>query len=237
MHLAVAALLLHFARGERLTETVSSSDRVAWVLPKVKLEAARRHGIVIVEDTVSVTIAALTVLDADDSSATIRSTATTVTLDVPRRTSITTHTIGAESVRTDQTYGSRALSPVEAVTADLPAISLRLGSTWITHERVLTTLGSGEMDVSHKVTALSDSSATISVKGVGAITGIEYDLPRLLPGRMFIAGTAVFDRGSGTFLSEAYSLHNALIKPDRDEHIGFDEHENVAITTIVDPQS
>jgi hypothetical protein len=234
MHPAAVALLMHFSRGERLSETVSSSDRVAWVLPKVKLEAARRRGIVIVEDTVSVTMAALSVVDSDAATATIHSVATTVTLDVPRRTSATTRSNAASTVRTDGGHAGLSLSPIDAVTADLPHSDLRLGAQWTTRERVLTTLGSGEMDIVHTVTALSDESATIAVKGLGSITGIEYDLPHLLPGRMYISGTAVFDRVSGTFVREAYSLHNSLLKPDHDEHIGFDEHENVAITTIVE---
>ena len=233
MHPAALALLMHFARGERLSETVSSSDRVAWVLPKVKLEAARRAGVVIVEDTVSVTMAGLTVLNADAASATIHSIATTVTLDVPRRTSATNHSNAAATFRTDGAHSAASLSPVDAVLADLPRSNLSLGAQWSTRELVLTKLGSGQMEILHTVTALSDGSATIAVKGVGPITGIEYDLPHLLPGRMFIKGTAVFDRASGTFVRETYSLHNTLIKPDRDEHIGFDEHENVAITTVV----
>jgi hypothetical protein len=234
MHPAALALLMHFTRGERLSETVSSSDRVAWVLPKVKLEAARRAGIVIVEDTVSVTIAALSVVNADAATATIHSIATTVTLDVPRRTSATTRSNAAATFLVDGGHLAASLSPVDAVLADLPHTDLRLGAQWTTRELVLTKLGSGEMAISHTVTALSNESATIAVKGIGSITGIEYDLPHLLPGRMFISGTAVFDRASGTFVREAYSFHNSLIKPDHDEHIGFDEHENVAITTIVD---
>jgi hypothetical protein len=234
MHPAALALLMHFTRGERLSETVSSSDRLAWVLPKVKLEAARRAGIVILEDTVSVTIAALNVVNADEATATIHSIATTVTLDVPRRMSATTRTNAASTFRTDGGHAALSLSPVDAVLADLPPTDLRLGTRWTTRELVLTKLGSGEMDIVHTVTALSDESATIAVKGTGAITGIEYDLPHLLPGRMFISGNAVFDRASGTFVREAYSLHNSLLKPDHDEHIGFDEHENVAVTTIVE---
>ncbi|HLJ82600.1 MAG TPA: hypothetical protein VKT51_00320 [Candidatus Eremiobacteraceae bacterium] len=235
MHPAALTLLMHFARGEHLAETVSSSDRVAWVLPKVKLEAARRNGIVIVEDTVSVTIAALSVVSADAATATIHSIARTVTLDVPRRTSATTRSNAAAAYRTDGGHSASSLSPVDAVLADLPHADLSLGARWTTHELVLTKLGSGEMEIVHTVTALSDASATIDVKGFGSITGVEYDLPHLLPGKMFISGTAVFDRVSGTFVRETYALHNSLIKPDRDEHIGFDEHENVAITTVVDP--
>jgi hypothetical protein len=234
MHLAALALVMHFARGERLSEMVSSSDRVAWILPKIKLENARRNGIVIVEDTVSVTIAGLSIVNADAASATIHSIATTVTLDVPRRKSATTSINAASTFRTDGGHAALSLSPVDAALADLPHSDLHLGAQWTTHERVLTKLGSGEMQVLHTVTALTSDSATISVKGLGAITGAEYDLPHLLPGRMFISGTAVFDRASGTFVREAYSLHNSLIKPDGDEHIGFDEHENVAVTTIVE---
>lgn len=233
MHAEAAALLLHFARGERLAETVSSSDRVAWVLPKKKLDAARRHGIVIVEDMVSVTLASLTVLDTDGTTATIRSSATTVTLDVPRHTSSTIRASAAASVRVDGRHNPMKLSPTEAVTADLPTAGVVLGQRWVTTEHVLTTLGSGEMHIVHTVTALSPETATVSVKGFGSITGFEYDLPRLLPGRMFIEGTAIFDRATGTFVRETYTLHNEIIKPDHGEHIGFDEHENVAVTTVV----
>jgi hypothetical protein len=233
MHPAAVALLLQLSHGERFSELISSSDRVSWVLPKVKLDHARAAGIVIDEDLVTVADVSASVTSIDAGVATLDYRANVSTLDVPRRLK-TKHTV-SDTVTVDarNTPQRVRLSPEAAATADLPTGPVTVGSTWTTHESVLTTLGSGMLVIQHTVTSSAGDRVTVLIHGAGKIVGVEYDLPHLLPGSMLINGTAVFDRGAGSFISEHYVVHNSLLKPDGAEHIGFDEHESVTITTSV----
>ena len=234
MHPAAVILLLQLTRGEHFTELISSSDRVSWVLPKVKLDHARANGIVIDEDLVTVADVSASVTSIDNGVATLDAHANITTLDVPRqhrnkRTMSDTSTLDAQN-----TPQRPRLSPEEAATADLPSAAVTVGSAWTTHESVLTTLGSGMLVIRHIVTSNAGGRVTVQIHGEGKIVGREYDLPHLLPGTMALSGTAVFDRNSGTFVSEHYDMHNALLKPDGAEHIGFDEHESMSVTTTID---
>jgi hypothetical protein len=234
MHPAAVVLLLQLTRGEHFSELVSSSDRVSWVLPKVKLDHARKQGIVIDEDLVTVTDVSASVASIDSGVATLDARASITTLDVPRhqrnkRTMSDTSTVDARN-----TPQRPRLSPEEAATADLPVGPVTVGSAWTTHESVLTTLGSGVLYIRHTVTSSEGGRVTVLIHGTGKIVGVEYDLPHLLPGTMELSGTAVFDRNTGSFIREHYDMHNALLKPDGAEHIGFDEHESMSITTSID---
>jgi hypothetical protein len=234
MHPAAVVLMLALTRGERLAEVVSSSDRVSWVLPKVKLDHARATGIVVDEDTVTVANIAASVTGVQHGLASLDSHATVTTLDVPRRIRMTREADDDDIVDGRNSPHRSGQSPEAAATADLPVAAVHVGSTWTTREAVLTTLGSGVLVIVHTVTADDGDRVNVLIHGTGAIVGIEYDLPRLLPGTMLIDGTAVFDRTAGTFVRESYTLHNALLKPDGAEHIGFDEHEKISITTSVE---
>jgi hypothetical protein len=234
MHPAAIVLLLQLTRGEHFSELISSSDRVSWVLPKAKLDRARATGIVIDEDQVAVADISASVTDIENGVATLDSRSNVSTLDVPRRlrskrTSSDTSTVDARN-----TPQRPRLSPEEAATANLPVGAVTVGSAWTTSESVLTTLGSGTLVIRHTVTANAGGRVTVQIHGSGKIVGVEYDLPHLLPGAMVLDGTAVFDRNAGTFISEHYDMHNSLLKPDGKEHIGFDEHESMSITTTID---
>jgi hypothetical protein len=234
MHPAAVVLILQLTRGEHLSELISSSDRVSWVLPKVKLDNARANGIVIDEDVVTVADVSASVANIDKGIATLDSRANITTLDVPRRHRTKRTISDTSTIDARNTPQRPRLSPEEAATADLPAGAVTVGSAWTTHESVLTTLGSGTLYIRHTVTSNAGGRVTVQIHGAGKIVGVEYDLPHLLPGSMSLTGTAVFDRTTGTFISEHYDMHNSLLKPDGAEHIGFDEHESMSITTNVD---
>jgi hypothetical protein len=233
MHPAAVALLLTLTRGERISEVLSSGDRVSWVLPKVKLDQQRAAGFIIDENLITVADITATVTGVDGGLATMDYRANLTLLDVPRRQKTkrtASNTVTADARNTPQRV---RLSPEEAATADLPAGAVSVGSTWTTRESVLTTLGSGTLVIAHTVTACTGGRVTVLIHGAGKIVGHEYDLPHLLPGTMLLKGTAIFDRVAGAFVSEHYAVHNSLLKPDGAEHIGFDEHETVSITTSI----
>jgi hypothetical protein len=233
MHPAAVVLILTLTRGDRISEVLSSSDRVSWVLPKVKLDQQRAAGIVVDEDLVTVADISATVTGIDSGIATLDSRGSVTTLDVPRRKKSKHNVSSTSTVDARNTPQTVRLAPEDAATADLPAEAVSVGSSWTTRESVLTTLGSGIMVIQHTVTASSGNRVTVLIHGAGKITGVEYDLPHLLPGAMLLTGTAIFDRVAGAFVSEHYTIHNSLLKPDGAEHIGFDEHEIVSITTSV----
>ncbi|HEY5094288.1 MAG TPA: hypothetical protein VII69_04120 [Candidatus Eremiobacteraceae bacterium] len=233
MHPAAVVLVLALTRGERMTELISSSDRLSWVLPKVKLDQQRAAGIIIDEDLVTVADMTATVTSIDSGVATLDSVADVTTLDVPRRDKRRRKVSETVTVDARNTPQRVRLSPEDAATADLPVEAVSVGSSWTTHESVLTRLGSGVLAVRHTVTACDGNRVTVVVHGSGKIVGIEYDLPHLLPGSMILDGTAIFDRTAGAFVSEHYIVHNSLLKPDGTEHIGFDEHEVVSIMTSI----
>jgi hypothetical protein len=233
MHPAAIVLLLALTRGERVNELISSSDRVSWVLPKVKLDQARAAGIIVDEDLVTVADMSAIVTGIDGSVATLDSRAIVTSLDVPRRQKSKHNVSSTSTIDARNTPQRVRLSPEDAATADLPASAVTVGSTWTTRESVLTTLGSGILVIQHTVTSCSGDRVTVHIHGAGKIVGVEYDLPHLLPGAMLITGTAIFDRTAGAFVSEHYAIHNSLLKPDGAEHIGFDEHEILSITSSV----
>jgi len=63
---------------------------------------------------------------------------------------------------------------------------------------VMTTLGSGTATIDHTIVKTEGSVVEIAIKGEGVISGMEYNLPRLLPGAIGIVGDARFDRATGT---------------------------------------
>jgi hypothetical protein len=233
MHPAAFVLILQLSHGEHISELISTSDRVSWVLPKVKLDQQRANGIVVDEDLVTVADVSALVTGIDGGVATLESHANLSTLDVPRRQRSRRSVSDVATVDARNTPQRPRLSPEEAATADLPLDAVSKGSTWTTRESVLTTLGSGTLVIKHTVTSTAGGLVTVHIWGSGKIVGREYDLPHLLPGAMQLNGTAIFDSSDGAFVSEHYALHNSLLKPDGAEQIGFDEHEIVSVTTSV----
>src|ERR1700687_4294844 len=119
MHPAAIVLLLQLTRGEHFTELISSSDRVSWVLPKVKLDRARANGIVIDEDLVTIADVSASVASIDSGVATLDSRASVTTLDVPRRHRSKRTVADASTVDARNTPQRPRLTPEEAATADL----------------------------------------------------------------------------------------------------------------------
>ncbi|HXW77523.1 MAG TPA: hypothetical protein VEJ20_08945, partial [Candidatus Eremiobacteraceae bacterium] len=105
--------------------------------------------------------------------------------------------------------------------------------SWTTRLRVDTTLGSGQLVLAHSLVSVSDGLAQIDVRGLGDITGAEYNLPRLLPGSIGIRGTYWFDVRRGIVTQESYLIENRLLKTRRGKTIGFDEIETVDVSTRV----
>lgn len=211
-------------------------DRTSWVLPKAKLEGFRRAGAVITEDRRTTIDSHETVEKFDGEFARLGGMAHVVTLDVPRQQSTTKNQMvrNEVTVLNHQVYDAEALEIAEAAFADLPSAPLRIGMQWTTTERVSTALGSGALTLVHRVAGIEDSQLEVSVSGRGAITGKEYNLPRLLPGSMEVHGTGWFDPQLGYFTHESYAIHNSLLKPAGAEQIGFDETESVDIVTVLD---
>lgn len=228
------ALALDLRSGSHVVERSSYDDRVAWVLPPAKLEGFRRSGVVIDEDKRTTIIATTTVkqtpLRLMDLEGTLNETAT----DVPRHR--TTHEIDQISTtmtqRNTEVPASR-LDLEEAAMVELPAGPVCVGQTWRTRMPVMTTLGSGTATFDHTVVKTDGEFVEVAVKGSGVISGVEYNLPRLLPGAIGIAGTARFDRSTGAVTSENYVIHNRLIRTVKAQTIGFLETETVAIKTTV----
>jgi hypothetical protein len=158
---------------------------------------------------------------------------TTVT-DVPRhRTQHLNSAISATVTPRNDPLPARLLDLEESGMVELPVTQLCVGQSWRTRIPVATTLGSGIASIVHTVVSASGSLVEIEVKGAGAITGAEYNLPHLLPGSFSISGKAWFDVASGVVSQESYVVRNRLIRTVRDKTIGFIETETVDVSTHV----
>jgi hypothetical protein len=225
------SLTLTLSRGDRITETTVEDDRVEWKLPKRRLEDFRRSGIVIDEERRTTTKARAVVVAATAHQASLHGSASFETLDIPRNLKTTAHSpfsvmMDAGNART----AGRSYSLQEAAMIQLPRGPQPIGHSWTTRETVLTTLGSGEATLTHTLVS-AGKLLMIRVRGGGAITGVEYNLPKLLPGSMSIDGFAWYDPASKLITRERYAIDNRLLKPDGAETIGFEEKLAVAVDT------
>jgi len=230
------ALALQLQPGMHIVEHSTFDDHVNWVLPPDKLEGFRRSGVVIDEDQRTTTVATTTVTPDLHHLMTLHGSLVKTSTDVPRHR--TTHTLDDISTtvtpRNTDVPASR-LDIEDSAMADLPVGPLCVGQTWRTRLPVMTTLGSGTATIDHTIVKTEGSVVEIAIKGEGVISGMEYNLPRLLPGAIGIVGDARFDRATGTVTSENYSVRNRLIRTVKGKTIGFLEFESVAITTSVSP--
>ena len=236
MHAAAActlALALHLQPGAHLVETSSFDDRVAWVLPPDRLAAMRKGGFIIDEDKRTSIVTRATV-DPGDHLFHLQGDSITTATDVRR------HRISHADDVLDSTLSSRNVGVPAgrvdletAAMADLPGTGVCAGARWRTRLPVMTTLGSGVITIDHTVTHADRHAIVVSVEGSGVISGMEYNLPRLLPGAMSISGTARFDPESGDVTREDYVIRNRLIRTVKDKTIGFLETETVHATTTV----
>lgn len=217
-------LALRFAPGEHIIEHADVVDRVTWILPAARLETFRSHGVVIEEQSRTHLVGNGVVTAVDASGASITSDVATTTYDVPRHQASAAHQRGIAVITPANTQAGTTLYAIEdAPMIDLPRTPLALGDRWTTHQRVVTTLGSGDATFEHVVGAVEGARVRVDVSGSGTITGKEYKLPRLLPGTIRLSGSAWFDRAAGLIVQESYHVENVLVKPDGAEQIGFTE--------------
>lgn len=233
------ALVLDLHPGSRIVERSQYDDHVNWVLPPDKLESFRRSGVVIDEDKRTTLVAETTVTQEPHHLMNLRGSLQETATDVPRHR--TTHDV--DQISTTVTPRNTAvpasvLDLEEVAMVDLPQGPVCVGRTWRTRLPVITTLGSGTATIDHKVTKIDGRFIDVAIKGSGVISGMEYNLPRLLPGAIGISGVARYDTVARTMTSESYTVHNRLIRTVNNKTIGFLESETIAIkTTVTAPES
>jgi hypothetical protein len=235
MHAAAACsilLSLHLHTGSHLIEHSTYDDRVAWVLPPDRLAAFARAGVVINEEKKTRIVAVATVATTMRDMFTLNGTLDTTTVDEARhRAQHSLVTLASTVTPRNEPLPARVLDVEEAAMAELPTQRLCVGQSWLTRIPVVTTLGSGVASIQHKIVGFDGLLVEVDVKGSGIITGLEYNLPRLLPGSIGIAGRAWFDPAGGLITQESYVLHNRLIRTVHGKTIGFLETETVDVST------
>jgi len=235
MHVAAACsivLALHLQPGSHVVEHSTYDDRVQWVLPPDKLASFARAGVVITEDKLTRVVAVATVTSTMRDMMTLTGDIDTTVTDVPRhRTQHVRAVLKSTITPRNDPLPARGLDVEESAMIDLPLAPLCVGQSWHTTIPVLTTLGSGIASIDHTIVSATATMVEIDVKGDGAITGEEYNLPHLLPGSLSFRGKAWFDVVNGVVSQESYVVRNRLIKTVRDKTIGFIETETVNVTT------
>lgn len=231
------ALVLDLHPGAHVVEHSTYDDHVNWVLPPDKLAGFRRSGVVIDEDKRTTVVATTTVTHAPHGLMDLKGTLDETATDVPRhRTTYQAGPISTIETPRNTVLPASMLDIEQAAMADLPAGPVCVGQTWRTRLPVMTTLGSGIATIDHTVVKTDGDDVEVAVKGSGVISGMEYNLPRLLPGAIGISGTAHFNRATGAVTREAYTVRNRLIRTVKGKTIGFLETETVAVkTTVTDP--
>lgn len=225
-------LALRLYHGERITERMSENDKTDWKLPERRLERFRKAGVIINEEEHITSLIAANVVSVVDGIALLRGTSSVTSFDVPRNHTQTSQQPFTSAVAPNNMPIALAHIPLEdAAMAQLPGTPLRLGEHWQTRLAVITNLGSGHAVFDHEVITLDNGLLEIAVHGVGAITGTEYHLPKLLPGTIDLAGSAWYDPAAGLIVRESYLVRNRIIKPMAGEDSGFDERLTVDITT------
>jgi len=221
--------------GDRIAEHASLEDQVEWKLPEKRLERFRKAGVIIKEDR-RITIAAdALVVSARASLTSLQTHERISSFDVPRnRLTVTEESFPSSLTADNVQRATNQLSEAEAAMVGFPITPTRPGSIgqhWRTHLTVVTTLGSGSITFNHVISSLDNGRVEIRVDGRGVITGMEYHLPKLLPGSIRLTGSAWYDPASGLVMQESYLIHNQLLKPAEGEQIGFDERLTVDSTT------
>jgi hypothetical protein len=217
-------LSLRFTPGERIIEHADVVDHITWILPAARLEAFRSQGFIVEEETRAHLLGSGVVTAVDARGATIKSDVTTTIYDVPRHNAMATHDRGVTVITSaNAQIGASQYAVEDAPMVDLPRTPLAIGGRWTTHQRVVTTLGSGTATFEHVVSAVDGARVRVDVTGTGTITGKEYNLPHLLPGTIRLTGSAWFDQAAGLIVQESYHVDNTLVKPAGTERIGFTE--------------
>lgn len=225
-------LALRFRAGERIVERSYANDRIDWKLPEHRLEHFRKGGVIINEEQHVTTLIDAKVISVVRSVASLHGAGTVVSVDVPRHHTQSSHaTFSAAIAANNIPVPSVRLQLEDAAMAALPAHPVAAGQRWSTRLAVNTTLGSGSAVFVHTLVGERNGLLEIAVHGQGQITGMEYHLPKLLPGTIALTGTAWYDPGSQLVVRESYAIHNELIKPMEGEQNGFDERLSVDTTT------
>ena len=227
-------LALHLQRGDAVVDHAVYDDRIAWVLPPDRLAAARRSGFVIDEDTRTTVVDRASVTSSDRGLIGLGGSLFKETIDVPRRRkSSSLDRIDAVLTARNDPLPARSVDIEQAPMAELPLRALCVGDSWTTRLPVVTSLGSGTASIKHTVAGVVDGLVEVDVSGSGVITGMEYNLPRLLPGVIGIRGSAWFDPALGYVREESYLVSNRLSRTVKHKTIGFVETETVDATTSV----
>ncbi len=226
------ALTIRLYVGEQIAEHVDMADRTAWILPKKRLSYFSHSGMTINEDKRVRTNARATVTGMANGVASLRGNVTTIVIDVPRHTGENSSAPISTSVsRRNENLPDQRLDLKDAAMALLPALPVQIGSRWITHQRVTTGLGSGDISLTHTVTHIGENSVEVDVSGRGAITGAEYNLPKLLPGTIALRGSAWYDLDHHIISHESYVIVNRIVRFAGAQSMGFEENESVEVTT------
>jgi hypothetical protein len=221
--------------GDRIAERAYLEDQIEWKLPKKRLEPFRRAGVIIKEDRRISIEADAVVVSAQRTGASLQTHERISSFDVPRhRVTVSEQTFAISLEDNNVEPASSQLSEAQAAMVGFPVTPTKpgfIGQRWRTRLPVVTTLGSGMITLNHVIAGVNDGRVQINVEGRGIITGMEYHLPKLLPGTISLTGTAWYDPSSGLVSGESYLIHNQLLKPAEGEQIGFDERLTVDSTT------
>jgi hypothetical protein len=239
MHPAIAcaiALSVNIHSGALVVEHAAFDDRIAWVLPPDRLAAFARGGVVIDEDVKTMVVMHAFASDVPHGMTTFRGTMFKQTTDVPRHRTNAATTDLVETVTPRNTDLPAHPTDVEqAGMVDLPVGRLCVGQTWVTRLPVVTTLGSGTATVQHRIAGVRDGLVEVDVTGKGVISGLEYNLPRLLPGSISFHGAGWYDPATGAISQESYLIQDRLLRTVKAKTIGFIETETVDVTEYVSP--
>jgi hypothetical protein len=227
---------LRMAVPATLTERADYDDKIAWVLPKDRLDAFAAQGVVIVEEHRMSIVAIADVTRGRAGTFSYSADVTKTTVDVPRHavdsSSATTHDVLDAQNRP---VPARRIDLESAAVVGLPPRSLCAGESWSTQLPVDTSLGSGVATFTHTIAGVDGDLVQIDIRAAGAITGREYNLPRLLPGSISLTGSAWYDTRRGLIVQESYLIRDRLLKTTRGKTIGFDETETVDARTTLSP--
>ena len=221
--------------GDRMSEHASFEDQVEWKLPRKRLERFRKAGVILKEDRRITIEADAVVVSVRAAGASLQTNERISSFDVPRNQLTVTENSFLASLTADNVQpATNQLSEAEAAMVGFPITPTRpgyVGERWRTCLTVVTTLGSGTVTFDHVISGFNNGRAEIRVDGRGVITGMEYHLPKLLPGSIRLTGNAWYDPASGLVTQESYLIHNQLLKPAEGEQIGFDERLTADSTT------
>ena len=228
---------LRIAVPATLSERADYDDKIAWVLPKDRLDAFAAQGVVIVEEHRTSIAAIADVTHGRAGTFSFSADVTKTTMDVPRHAVDSASTITHDVLDgRNRPVHPRRIDLESAAVVGLPPHPLCVGESWSTQVPVDTSLGSGVATFAHTIAGVDGDLVQIDVRAAGVITGREYNLPRLLPGSILLTGTAWYDARRGLIVQESYLIRDRLLKTTRGKTIGFDETETVDARTSLGPR-